>query len=161
MPKWLVLRHEDLLAEPERCLDQIAKLVNISPPKQVEAIKSYKGYPFMGEFKPQTYAPFTEEEADFISGQSDAALESRLGYDVVENLRSATTRLDSAAAIAEFRESRHHHTERQLAEMRNYLLSIFAEYEKARAMVPQKSSKLRALWRSATARHFVPKSAPR
>ena len=153
MPKWLLLRHEDLLAQPEQCLRQIAEVVKISPPKQIEPIKAYKGYRFMGEFKPQSYAPFTEEEASFMLAQLDAGLESRLGYDAVADLRQATKRLESAADIAEFQESRQRHTERQLAEMRNYLMSIFAEYEKARAMVPQKASKLRSWWGRGVARH--------
>lgn len=147
MPKSLVLRHEDLVSDSERCLCRVAELVAMPPPKFVEPVKFYKGQRAMGDFKPLQYAHFTQEEANFVLEQVDVALETRLGYDVISEVRGATHRAETPAEEMAFQASRHRHTERQLAEMRNYLNSVFAEYEKARIGSSRPSTKLGAWWR--------------
>lgn len=147
VPKSLALRHEDLVFDPECCLRRVAELVAMPPPKLVEQVKSYKGQRAMGDFKPLQYADFTQEEANFILEQVDVALETQLGYDVISEVRGATHRAETPAEELAVQASRQRHTERQLAEMRNYLNSVFAEYEKARISGARHSSKLGAWWR--------------
>lgn len=76
----ILVRHEDVVEDPERFVQTIAERFGVSRGEQFVPVTSRRGRPSEGRFEPTEHEPLSDADREFLWGQLDLQQEEMLGY---------------------------------------------------------------------------------
>jgi len=153
LPHAILLRHEDLVSDAPMSLDKIARACAIKPPVSCKQVGDYKGLSNLGQYTRKHYCPISVVTANRIAAESDAELESALGYNLEQVLsdssqnstiiddNSLRTKLGDYVPmdlLSEFDicvedlRNKISHLEEVRKEQHNYMITLFRAFDKDR-----------------------------
>lgn len=77
----LLLRHEDIVGDPERFVAHVAEAYGLPRHPVFHPVAENRGRPEEGRFSPREYAPLSPKERVFVWANLDAAQEQILGFE--------------------------------------------------------------------------------